>query len=141
MLDFKQSMNHAYDAAKEALERMPYTKIVYPQAVNEANWDFTVPDDLLPKMDSTLYFIYDSEKTLLYVGKSKKIDFALRSHLLRKTSKSTCSILEPLKLLLSESKEKCVYIKVLAVGPVEYGGCLKPLFIREFQPLWVRRIN
>ncbi len=141
MLDFKSQMNHAYDAAKEALARMEYTKISYPKTVNAANWDFTVPEDIVPKMDGTLYFIYDSEKTLLYVGKSKKIDFALRSHLLRKTSRSTCSILEPLKQLLSERKEKCVYIKVLAVEPVEYGGCLKPLFIREFQPLWVRRIN
>ena len=141
MLDFKQQMNRTYDAAKEALECMEYTKVSYPENVNIGNWDFTVPDDIVPKMEGTLYFIYDSEKTLLYIGKSKKIDFALRSHLLRKTSKSTCSILEPLKLLLSESKEKCVYIKVLAIEPVEYGGCLKPLFIREFQPLWVRRIN
>ena len=141
MLDFKQSMNRAYEAAKEALERMEYTKISYPQTINAVNWDFIVPEDIVPKMEGSLYFIYDSEKTLLYIGKSKKIDFALRSHLLRKTSQSTCSILEPLKQLLSESKEKCVYIKVLAIEPVEYGGCLKPLFIREFQPLLVRRIN
>ncbi len=141
MLDFKQQMNRAYDMAKTALERMEYAKISYPQTVNAANWDFTVPDDLLPKKEGTLYFIYDSEKTLLYIGKSKKIDFALRSHLLRKTSRSTCSILEPLKLLLSESEEKCVYIKVLAFEPVEYSACLKPLFIRDYQPLWVRRIN
>ena len=109
--------------------------------MNAENWEYTVSDDILPKVDGSLYFIYDSKKTLLYIGKSQKIDFALRNHLLRKTSKSTCSILELLKQSVSNSKSKCIYIKALAFEPSEYGACLKPLFIREYQPLWVRRMN
>ena len=141
MLNFQTQMKRDYHFAKQELERMPYIKIAYPMTVNAENWEYTVSDDILPKVDGSLYFIYDSKKTLLYIGKSQKIDFALRNHLLRKTSKSTCSILEPLKQSVSKSKSKCIYIKTLTFEPSEYGAYLKPLFIREYQPLWVRRMN
>ena len=141
MLDYQTQMNRAYYKAKEELERMDYTKIDYPSKATADNWDVTVSDDILPKLEGTLYFIYDSEQTLLYIGKSKKIDAALRSHLVRKTSKSTSSILDHLKVLISKSKNKCVYVKVLAVEPAEFSACLKPIFVREYQPLWVRRMN
>ncbi len=141
MLNFQTQMNYVYHKAKEELERMDYTKIDYPSKATTDNWDITVSDDILPKLEGTLYFIYDSEKTLLYIGKSKKIDVALRSNLIRKASKRTYSILSRLKDLISKSKNKCVYVKVLAIEPAEFSACLKPIFVREYQPLWVRRMN
>lgn len=141
MLNFQDQINHVFYAAKAELERTPFTQIVYPQMANPATWEYTVSDDILPQMNGSLYFIYDSKKTLLYIGKSQKVDFALRNHLLRKTSKSTCSILESLKLLIAENEDKCIYIKTLAFEPVEYSACLKSLFVREYKPLWVRRMN
>ena len=140
MLDYQTQMNRTYHAAKQELERMDYIQITYPSNTTADNWDVTVSDDVLPKQNGTLYFIYDSEKTLLYIGKSKKIDVALRSHLIRKASKRTYSILDRLKDLISRSKNKCVYVKVLAIEPAEFSACLKPFFVR-YQPLWVRRMN
>lgn len=109
MLNFQTQMNCSYHAAKQKLKRMNYIQISYPSDTTADNWDVTVSDDILPKLEGTLYFIYDSEKTLLYIGKSKKMDAALRSHLIRKASKRTYSILDRLKDLISRSKKMCLY--------------------------------
>lgn len=103
-IDCKTSIEH-WDLfkAKEELGRMDYTKIDYPFKATADNWDVTVSDERLPKLEGALHFIYDSEITLLYIEKSKKTDAALRSHLVRKTSKSTNSILGYLKGLISKS--------------------------------------
>ena len=45
-----------------------------------------ITETILPKVQGSLYFIYDDQKELKYIGRTKKIRLGLRNHLIRKTS-------------------------------------------------------
>ena len=141
MLDYKNQISSDYQQVLKELDNTPFVPIDYPKDVGLYNWDDIVSDSIIPKMEGHLYFIYDSNKTLLYIGKSLEVNMALRSHLVRKYSKSMTSILDNLKESVRMSKDKRIYIKVIDIQPREYSGCFKPMLARHFIPKWNQRIS
>ena len=140
MLDFQDQITADYQTVLAELAATPYTAIDYPSNAFPHNWDTLVSDDILPKMTGNLYFIYDSNHTLLYIGKSLDVNTALRSHLVRKMSKSTSSVLDDIKQIVCYGKKR-VFIKVLDIQPKQYSGCFKPMLARQLCPKWNKRIS
>jgi len=141
MLDFNNELSRLYAKVKAEYESTPYVRIDYPQNVNMANWDTLVDESIVPPMAGFLYFIYDSNMELLYLGRAQRVMFALKSHLVKRTSKSTSCVLDDIKNLVINGRDKHVYIKTLEVYPREYSMCFKPLLAKEYQPKLVRRIS
>ena len=141
MLNFNQQVRTMLNQVKEELEKSPFIPFDYPESINEEVWDFQTIDLEIPKTKGNLYFIYDSEKNLLYIGKTKDLSLALLCHLKRRTSKSTSSILDEIKDLVCNGKEKRVYLKIVDVRPYELSNSLKPYLIKELCPSLSLRLS
>ena len=105
------------------------------------NWDMVIDESIVPQMTGFLYFIFNSKRKLLYLGRSQRIMFALKSHLVRRTSPTTSSILDEIQEIIIEGQDKFIYIKSIEVQPREYSAVFKPLLAREFRPELVKRIS
>ena len=75
------------------------------------------------------------------MGRAQRVMFALKSHLVKRTSATTCSILDDIKELVIDGPDKYIFIKAIEVTPREYSTCFKPLLAWEYQPKLVKRIS
>ena len=141
MLNFNVEMESVLDKVRTACEQQPFIQIDYPLAIDKDTWEFHEDDILIPKLKGTLYFIYDEDKTLLYIGKTKALCAAVRSHLKRRSSMSVKSILSEIKEKVSNGKKKCVYIKVIDIQPTELASTIKPYLVKEYSPELVKRLS
>jgi len=141
MLDFNKELSRLYAQVKQEYEATPLIRVDYPTYVTKGNWDNVVSESIVPPMTGYLYFIYNSERKLLYLGKAQRVGFALKSHLVKRTSATTCSILDDVKKLIVEGEDKYLYIKAIEVQPREYSAVFKPLLAREYKPELVKRIS
>ena len=143
MLDFNQTLDRLYQQVRAEFEKEPFLEVVYPQYLElEEDWDEYVDESILPdNIEGSLFAVFDEFHTMLYIGRSKTMYHALKNHLIRKTSRSTSSILDRLKPLILDSDDKIIYLKILDIQPKECAGVFKSLLAREHQPKWVRRVN
>jgi len=141
MLDFTNELTRLYGKVKEEYESAPFIRVDYPKNASFINWDLTVDECIVPKVDGFIYFIFSADKELLYIGKTCRVMFALKSHLVRRTSATTRSVLDEIKELIEQSENKFIYIKTIEVYPREYSACFKPLLVKEYHPKLVKRIS
>ena len=141
MLNFNQELTRLYAEVKKEYEEEPFVRVDYPAHVTEDNWDNIVSDSIIPSMKGYLYAIFDADETLLYLGRAQRVMFSLKSHLIRRTSPTTCSILDDIKDLIVNGQDKHLFIKVIEVQPREYSTCFKPLLAKDYQPKLVKRIS
>ena len=141
MLHFNTELEGVYNKVKEEYALQPFIPIEYPKGINNDNWEDYENSITIPQVQGCLYFIFNEKKELLYIGKSKAIDFALKSHLVRRTSPTTSSILDTIKKEIDESDKKKIFIKVLDIEPVELAATIKPFLIRDFKPKLSKRLS
>ena len=141
MLNFNNELSRLYAKVKKEYESAPFVRVDYPNTVTEGNWDEMVTESIVPPVTGFLYFIFNADKELLYLGRAQRVMFSLKSHLVKKTSPTTCSILDNIKDLVVNGKDKHIFIKAIEVMPREYSAVFKPLLAREYQPKWVKRIS
>jgi len=141
MLSYNTEIQKVIDDVKTDLAQQSYVQVDYPSAISEDLWDFYMDNIVIPPVQGSLYFIYDENKNLLYIGKTKALGLALRNHLIRRTSKSTASILNDIQKRVSNSDVKQIYLKVVDVEPVELANTIKPHLVKEFKPSLVKRVS
>ncbi|MDL2287612.1 hypothetical protein LJB90_03535 [Eubacteriales bacterium OttesenSCG-928-G02] len=141
MLNFNEEVQAILSKIRLDINQQEFIPVVYPETICEETWDFQTDEVKLPKTKGCIFFIYDENKNLLYIGKTKDLRFSLLSHLIRKTSKNVSSILDEVKKSVCYGKEKRMYLKVLNAHPVELGSAIKPYLIKEYQPLLSKRLS
>ena len=143
MLSFNKELNKMIKSVKEEYEQQPFIPIEYPATIDKDNDIWKIHEDsiFIPKVKGNLYFIFDEDKSLLYIGKTKDITFSLFNHLKRRTSKSMMSILDDIKEKVSESDSKRIYLKVVDVEPIELSNTIKPYLVKEYAPSLVKRLS
>ena len=142
MLNFNAELQAIYEKVKADYSMQPFTPVDYPAMITESNWDEYSESIVIPPVQGCLYFIFDENKNLLYIGKTIEIEFALKCHLICRTSKSMASILDTIKELITYSKRrKRVYVKTVDFEPTELSAAIKIFLIRDLKPLLVKRVS
>jgi len=141
MLKFKAELNKIIAEVMDEYERQEFIEIAYPSAITEELWSFHEESIVLPKVKGSLYFIFDNNKDLLYIGKTKEIGLALLNHLKHKTSTKSMSILSEVKKIICAAEDKRMFIKVIDLRPVELASTLKPYLIKEYEPSLCQRLS
>ena len=141
MLSFNKELDKMIKSVKEEYEQQDFIPVDYPEAIDTAVWGFYEDNIVIPKVKGNLYFIFDEDKNLLYIGKTKDITFSLFNHLKRRTSKSMMSILDDIKEKVSKSDSKRIYLKVVDVEPIELSNTIKPYLVKEYMPSLVKRLS
>jgi len=137
--NFNAELKQLYDKVKSDYQAAPFATIRYPEAITAENWCQMVREVEIPPVWGNVYFIFDGNKQLLYIGRTQQINAALKSHLIKRTSERMSSILDGLKDLVLKSDTKRIYIKTIDVQPVELVGTFKSRLIYEFCPRLARR--
>jgi len=147
MLRFKAELNKIFEAVKEDYENQEFIEILYPPGIEKDTWEFYQESIELPKLTGSIFCIFtDSDKDgegkeLLYIGKSKDLNFSLFNHLKRSSSPRTQSILSTVKDIICGEEKKKIYVKVIDLRPVELASTLKPYLIKEYEPLLCQRLS